>query len=96
MSSIWRGRISFSVFGEACGPAIGVTIDDLPPGEYIDTDMLREQMGRRLTDRTGKIMSGAQMPSIMSGISGCRTTGSPVMALITNNEYHPDESGNAP
>ena len=96
MSSIWRGKIGISVFGEASGPAIGVTIDDLPPGEYIDTDALREYMGRRLTAQNGEIISGAQMPSIMSGINGCRTTGSPVMALITNNEFHPDESGNAP
>lgn len=96
MSSIWHGRISVSVFGEAGGPAIGVTVDNLPPGEYIDTDMLRHQMSRRLTDKTGLAAGDALMPSIMSGISGCRTTGSPVMALITNNEYHPDESGNAP
>ncbi|MBQ7990301.1 MAG: chorismate synthase [Oscillospiraceae bacterium] len=96
MSSIWRGRLGISVFGEASGPAIGVTVDNLPPGEYIDTDMLRFQMGRRLTDRTGLVTGEAQMPSIMSGIQGCRTTGSPVMALITNNEFHPDESGNAP
>ena len=40
MSSFWNNRISISIFGESHGPAIGVTIDNLPPGEYIDMDKI--------------------------------------------------------
>ena len=36
MSSFWNHNISISIFGESHGPAIGVTMDNLPPGEYID------------------------------------------------------------
>ena len=33
MSSFWSRNISLSIFGESHGPAIGVVIDNLPPGE---------------------------------------------------------------
>ena len=38
MSSFWNRNISISIFGESHGPAIGVVIDNLPPGEYIDLE----------------------------------------------------------
>ena len=47
MSSFWSRNISLSVFGESHGPAIGVVIDNLPPGEYIDLEKLRQFMARR-------------------------------------------------
>ena len=47
MSSFWNHNISISIFGESHGPAIGVTMDNLPPGEYIDLEQLREFMARR-------------------------------------------------
>ena len=47
MSSFWNRNISISIFGESHGPAIGVVIDNLPPGEYIDLEKLRQFMARR-------------------------------------------------
>ena len=47
MASIWNNRISVSIFGEAQGPAIGVTIDNLPPGEFIEAKKLHQFMERR-------------------------------------------------
>ena len=44
MSSFWSRNISLSIFGESHGPAIGVVIDNLPPGEYIDVEKLRQFM----------------------------------------------------
>ena len=38
MSSFWSRNISLSIFGESHGPAIGIVIDNLPPGEYIDVE----------------------------------------------------------
>ena len=38
MSSLWNNRISISLFGESHGTAIGVVIDNLPPGESIDLE----------------------------------------------------------
>ncbi len=80
MSSIWNNRISVSVFGETQGPAIGITIDNLPPGEYIDTNQISQFMERHSTDETGRPV----LNQVMSGILNNRTTGSPLCAFIQN------------
>lgn len=82
MASIWNNRISVSVFGEAKGPAIGVTVDNLPPGEYIDVKQLHQFMERRCPG----VHEGGDFCQIMSGIMGDRTTGSPLCAFIQNTQ----------
>lgn len=86
MSSLWNSRISFSIFGESQASAIGVTIDNLPAGEYIDTDELTRFMSRRII-KSGSFLSsegGLVMPHILSGVSNNRTTGKPLFAYIQN------------
>ena len=82
MSSIWNNRISISIFGESNGPAIGVTVDNLPSGEYIDTEALARFMARRNIGRN-KVRENV-MPHVMSGIYNDRTTGTPLCAFIQN------------
>ena len=89
MASIWNNRISVSVFGEAKGPAIGVTVDNLPPGEFIDLLKLRQFMERR----TPGVHESNDFVQVMSGIMNDRTTGSPLCAFIQNTEQtEPDLS----
>lgn len=52
MSSFWNNRISISIFGESHGPSIGVVIDNLPPGEYIDMEKVLQFMARRAPKKT--------------------------------------------
>ncbi len=80
MASIWNNKISVSVFGETQGPAIGITIDNLPPGEYIDTNQICQFMERHSTDENGRPV----LNQVMSGILNKRTTGSPLCAFIQN------------
>jgi len=80
MASIWNHKISVSVFGEIKGPAIGVTIDNLPAGEYIDTNRISQFMERHSTDENGRPV----LNQVMSGILNSRTTGSPLCAFIQN------------
>ena len=47
MASTWSDNISFSVFGESHGPAIGIVMDNMPPGESIDMDKVMQFMARR-------------------------------------------------
>ena len=96
MSSFWNHNISISLFGESHGPAIGVTIDNLPPGEYIDIEKLKEFMARRAprNDTTSTHRRETDMPSIMSGMLNNRTTGTPLMALIQNNDQHSNDYKN--
>ena len=82
MSSFWNNRISVSMFGEANGPAIGVTVDNLPSGEYIDAEELARFMARRYS--CGSNYAVNSMPHIMSGIFNDRTTGTPLCAFLQN------------
>lgn len=84
MSSVWNNRISVSVFGEAQSPAIGVTVNNLPAGEYVNAKEVKKFMSR--INRNNRKEN--TMPHIMSGIFNERTTGAPLCAFIQN--YSPD------
>ena len=89
MASIWNHRISLSLFGEAEGPAIGVVLDNIPPGEYVDLDALARFMTRRtrslfLPDDPAHQKEQMDYPQIMSGLIGDRTTGAPLCAFLNN------------
>lgn len=90
MSSSWSNNISFSVFGESHGPAIGVVIDNVPPGESIDMDKLLAFMARRAPkkDATSTQRREKDMPQIMSGFFNGKTTGTPLCAFIQNTDQH--------
>lgn len=90
MSSIWNNRITVSLFGESHGSAIGVVMDNLPSGEYIDEVALRKFMARR-TSQNKKISTARQeadIPHIISGLYNGRTTGTPLCAIIENADVH--------
>lgn len=96
MSSLWNNRISISIFGESHGPAIGVIIDNLPPGEYIDSEELARFMARRAPKKDGTTTSRSEkdMPQIISGVHHERTTGTPLCAFIQNTDTHSGDYSN--
>ncbi|MCD8188427.1 MAG: chorismate synthase [Ruminococcus sp.] len=96
MSSLWNNRISISIFGESHGPAIGVIIDNLPPGEYIDVEKLGRFMARRAPKKDGTTTSRSEkdMPQILSGVFNDRTTGTPLCAFIQNTDTHSGDYSN--
>ncbi|MDE5771564.1 MAG: chorismate synthase [Ruminococcus sp.] len=86
MSSVWNNRISVSLFGEAHSHAVGVTINNLPAGEYIDADEINRFMLRinRKKSDMDFLRTENTTPHIISGIYNERTTGAPLCALIQN------------
>ncbi|MDO5124866.1 MAG: chorismate synthase [Ruminococcus sp.] len=96
MSSTWNNNITFSVFGESHGPAIGVCIDNVPPGETLDMDKLMQFMARRAPkkDKTSTQRREKDMPQIMSGFFNGKTTGTPLCALIQNTDQHSQDYSN--
>ena len=90
MSSIWNKGIQISIFGESHGPAIGVVMDHLPSGEYIDLEKLITFMSRRAPKKEAYSTQRREkdMPSIMSGFLDGKTTGTPLCAFITNDDPH--------
>lgn len=89
MSSIWNNRISISFFGESDTPSVGVTIDNLPSGEYIDPEEIMKFMSRRAVKSTNFGQAGrVSSPRIMSGIVNDRTTGGALCAFLENTDAH--------
>lgn len=96
MSSFWSRNISLSIFGESHGPAIGIVIDNLPPGEYIDVEKLRQFMARRAPKKDGTTTPRGEkdLPQIMSGLLNDRTTGVPLCAFIQNTDTRSKDYSN--
>lgn len=96
MSSTFRNNLSFTVFGESHGNAIGVTMDNVPPGETIDLDRIYEFMARRAPkkDGTSTMRNEKDIPQILSGYYNGKTTGTPLTAIIANTDQHSKDYGN--
>lgn len=92
-------NLRITIFGEACGPAIGVVLDGLPPGEEIDVSRVSEELLRKVpgSSELGDVdkTNGAE-PVFISGLLNGRTTGAPVCALIRNTESNNSDSGSGP
>lgn len=88
MSSIWGNKLKVSIFGESHGEAIGVVIDNLPPGIKIDMDYIEKQMSRRSPGKNNLSTKRNESDSvkILSGVFNDNTTGAPLCAIIFNED----------
>lgn len=88
MSSTWGNKLKLSLFGESHGEAIGVVIDNLPPGIEIDMDYINSQMARRAPGKSKLATSRTESDSvkILSGVFNNITTGAPLCAVIYNED----------
>jgi 3-phosphoshikimate 1-carboxyvinyltransferase len=86
MSSEFGEKIKISIFGESHGPAIGVLIDGLPPGEEIDPEELSAFLARRAPGSApyATARKEADRPRFLSGLSGGKTCGTPLCVVIEN------------
>ena len=86
MSSFYGENIKFSIFGQSHGPAIGMTLDNIPAGLPVDMDALQTFLARRAPGRNAHSTSRkeADRPEFLAGIvNGC-TCGAPIAAVIAN------------
>lgn len=86
MKNNFGTNISWTLFGESHGPAIGITLDGLPAGFKIDMDRIKSDMDKRKA--TGKISTQrheADDVHIISGYYNEYTTGTALTILIENN-----------
>ncbi len=86
MSSEIGSRVKLSIFGESHGEMIGCTLHNLPAGEEIDMDEVCAQMARRApgNDPTATARKESDMPTVVSGFYAGKTTGTPLTAVIKN------------
>lgn len=96
MSSYFNGGIKLSLFGESHGKGIGVVLDNMPAGEPIDLEKIGEFMARRAPkkDGTSTTRNEKDIPEILSGLYEGKTTGTPLAAVIYNQDQHSNDYGN--
>lgn len=85
MKNNFGTNISWTLFGESHGPAIGITLDGLPAGFKVDMEQIKADMDKRKA--TGKISTQrheADEVHILSGMYNGYTTGTALTILIEN------------
>ncbi len=87
--------MNYTIFGESHGPAIGVTITGLPSGLTLDMDAIRHELARRAPGRDALSTARRETdaPEIISGLFEGKTTGTPLTALIPNQDTHSADYG---
>jgi len=78
-----------TTFGESHGPAVGVVIEGLPAGLFIDTEDLQRDLLRRKPGQS-KITTHRNEPeyfSILSGYFEKKTTGTPLTIVVFNKDH---------
>lgn len=88
MSSIWGNKLKISIFGESHGEAIGVIVDNLPPGIKVDMGYIEKQMARRAPGKNNLSAKRNESDSvkILSGVFNGNITGAPLCAIINNED----------
>ncbi len=88
MSSTYGKIFKISTFGESHGKAVGVTIDGCPAGLEIDEAFIQKELDRRKPGQS-KIVTQrkeADQFEILSGVFEGKTTGTPLMMVIWNQD----------
>lgn len=83
-------------FGESHGPAIGCIVDGCPPGLELTEADLQIDLDRRKPG-TSRHVTQRQEPDIVEILSGVyegKTTGTPIMLLIRNQDQRSKDYGN--
>lgn len=79
--------LTVTIFGESHGPAVGAVADGLAPGLPVSEDEIRHQLDRRRP--SGEIETKRHEKDdfrILSGVFEGRTTGTPLMVVIPNED----------
>lgn len=76
------------IFGESHGPAIGVVLENVPPGLALDLRAVEREMARRAPGRDSLSTPRRETDQveILSGLFEGRTTGTPLCAVIRNTD----------
>lgn len=86
MSSTYGDTLKMSIFGQSHGAAIGVTLDGIPAGLPVDTDVLQQFLNRRAPGQNdfSTPRKEEDAPEFLSGILDGYTCGAPIAAIIRN------------
>ncbi len=88
MSSTYGENIRVTVFGQSHSAGIGVTIEGIPAGNEIDLERLNAFLARRAPGQNAwsTARKEADTPEFLSGVFEGKTCGTPITAVIRNND----------
>ncbi|MBQ2764787.1 MAG: chorismate synthase [Firmicutes bacterium] len=92
MGSVFGKHITYSIFGQAYSDYIGIVIDGLPAGEYINPYDVKEFLARRTPGKAvgfGNVGGRKEEVQVLSGLKDDTTCGTPLCAVVENEEYRP-------
>jgi chorismate synthase len=84
-----------TTWGESHGPALGATVDGVPPGVKLEADMLQHWLDKRKPGQN-KYTTQRREPDavkILSGVYEGQTTGTPVQLMIENTDQRSKDYG---
>lgn len=85
----------FTTWGESHGPALGATVDGVPPGIELTEDFIQKFLDLRRPG-TSKHTTQRREPDqvrILSGVFEGRTTGTPIQLMIENTDQRSKDYG---
>ena len=85
MKNTFGNAVSITLFGESHGPSIGIVLDGLAPGLFVDEAVIAEMLTRRRP--SGDISTARQEQDafvIESGVYNGKTTGTPICIRSPN------------
>lgn len=85
MKNTFGTSVSVTLFGESHGEMIGAVLDGMAPGIPVDMEYIKSRLDlRRPVGRISTARREADELSIVSGVFGGYTTGTPICILIPN------------
>lgn len=94
MKNTIGNSLTVTLFGESHGKAIGAVIDGIASGIAVDEDYIASQLSRRRPkDATSTPRQEKDEFSILSGVFGGKTTGTPICISIPNADTHSSDYG---
>ena len=85
MTSTFGRNLRITLFGEAQGPAIGITCDGLPAGLPVDPSVMEKALiKRRAYGDWAEDLRPEDTPVILSGVTAGVTNGAPLTVILEN------------
>ena len=89
MKNVFGEALTLTLFGESHGPAVGATLDGVPPGLIFDEEDVRTALAlRRPHGSISTARAEADEFSVLSGVFRGKTTGTPLTIVIPNADAH--------
>ena len=94
--SIYGKTFTISTFGESHGKAVGVVVDGVTPGIELSEADIQKDLDRRKPGQSSVTTPRKESDTvqIMSGVFEGKTTGTPVMMIVYNEDQRSKDYGN--